>query len=307
MSIDMAPTSKDIEREADVSRAELAETLGSLKDKLTPGQIFDDLFGGSSANAGAFLKNLGVTMRDHPMPAVLIGAGLAMMLTGSGKGDAAVTTHPSSRSPIGSSGVSSVLDSARATAHDAVDGLKSASSAVGDTLTGIGNSAADAVDSLQGGLGTAAGAIKSGSSSVLRSGSQLGALVTDQPIIAASIGLALGAVLAAALPSTDVENSLMGSTSDAIKKQASDMAGDQVEKISAAAGAIADDVAQEAAAQGLTGETARQGASSLASKVAAVADKAGASIKQEAKKVVGSDDQGRRRNQQASESWGQKQ
>ena len=39
----------------------LPSTLGSLKDKLTPGQIFDDLFGGSSANAGAFLKNLGVT------------------------------------------------------------------------------------------------------------------------------------------------------------------------------------------------------------------------------------------------------
>jgi len=131
--------------------------------------------------------------------------------------------------------------------------------------------------------------------------------VTDQPIIAASIWLALGAVLAAALPSTDVENSLMGSTSDAVKKQATDMAGEQAHKISTAAGAIADDVANEAAAQGLTGETALQGASSLAGKVAAVADKAGASIKQEAKKVVGSDDQGRRRNQQASESRDQKQ
>ena len=118
----------------------------------------------------------------------------------------------------------------------------------------------------------------------IEAGGQLGALVTDQPIIAASIGLALGAVLAAALPSTEVENSLMGSTSDAVKKQATDMAGDQVEKISAAAGAIAHDVSEEAAAQGLTGETALQGASSLASKVAAVADKAGASIKRKQKR-----------------------
>jgi len=275
MSIDMAPTSKDIEREADVSRAELAETLGSLKDKLTPGQIFDDLFGGSSANAGAFLKNLGVTMRDHPMPAVLIGAGLAMMLTGSGKGEATTAPKPSPRSPPNSGGVSEVLDSAQAATHDAVDGLKSASSAVGDTLTGIGNSAADAVDSLQGGLGTAAGAIKSGSSSVLRSGSQLGALVTDQPIIAASIGLALGAVLAAALPSTDVENSLMGSTSDAVKKQATDMAGEQAHKISTAAGAVAHDVAEEAAAQGLTPQAAREGAAAIGAKLKTVARTAG--------------------------------
>ena len=40
---------------------------------------------------------------------------------------------------------------------------------------------------------------------------QLGLIITDQPIIAASIGLAIGAVLAAALPSSDVENQLMGS------------------------------------------------------------------------------------------------
>jgi len=293
MSIDMAPTSKDIEREADVSRAELAETLGSLKDKLTPGQIFDDLFGGSSANAGAFLKNLGVTMRDHPMPAVLIGAGLAMMLTGGGSGQT-ISPKASPRSPLDSGGISGVLDSARATTHDAIDGLKSASSGIGDTLTGIGHSAANAADSLQGGLGSAVGAVKSGSSSVLRSGSQFGALVRDQPIIAASIGLALGAVLAAALPSTDAENSLMGSTSDAVKKQAADMVGEQAQKISTAAGAVAHDVAEEAAAQGLTGDTALQGASTLASKVAAVADKAGVSIKQETKKAVGSADQGKR-------------
>src|SRR6476620_2513502 len=69
MSIDMTDTSKDLERQADASRAELSETLETLKDKLTPGQIFDDMFGGSSANAGAFLKNLGTSMRDNPMPA----------------------------------------------------------------------------------------------------------------------------------------------------------------------------------------------------------------------------------------------
>ena len=85
MSIDMTDTSKDLERQADASRAELSETLETLKDKLTPGQIFDDMFGGSSANAGAFLKNLGTSMRDNPMPAVLIGAGLVMMLTGGDK------------------------------------------------------------------------------------------------------------------------------------------------------------------------------------------------------------------------------
>ena len=76
------PSSRDVEREADQKRAELSSTLEQLRDKLTPGQIVDDMLAGSSVHASKFLSNLGTTVRDHPVPALLIGAGLAMMMTG---------------------------------------------------------------------------------------------------------------------------------------------------------------------------------------------------------------------------------
>jgi len=284
MSIDMTDTSKDLERQADASRAELSETLETLKDKLTPGQIFDDMFGGSSANAGAFLKNLGTSMRDHPMPAVLIGAGLVMMLTG---GDKSRSKHSdiSTGDHSTSDTTSGMLDGARATAHDARDGVQAASRVVGDTLSGMGDKASQVASDLREGAAKGVGSISSGARSASENLGQFGRLVSDQPIIAASIGLALGAVLAAAIPATETENSLMGAASDAVKQQAGDMLGKQAGKVTEAAGAVAHDMLDEAQAQGLDADAALAGVSALADKVGAVADKTTSSIKREARKL----------------------
>jgi ElaB/YqjD/DUF883 family membrane-anchored ribosome-binding protein len=75
-------SSKDIEREAEESRAQLSSTLEQLRDRLTPGQIVDDMLTGSGAGARAFVGNLGTTIRDNPLPSLLIGAGVLMMMTG---------------------------------------------------------------------------------------------------------------------------------------------------------------------------------------------------------------------------------
>ena len=76
------PSSRDVEREADDQRAELSSTLDQLRDKLTPGQIVDDMMAGSSVQASKFLSNLGTTVSNHPVPSLLIGAGIAMLVTG---------------------------------------------------------------------------------------------------------------------------------------------------------------------------------------------------------------------------------
>jgi len=110
-------------------------------------------------------------------------------------------------------------------------------------------------------------------------------MVADQPIIAASIGLAVGALLAASIPTTETENSLMGEASDAIKQQASTVFDEQVDKVSRAAGAVAEEMMSEAQSQGLTPETAASGVSTMADKLGAVADKTTQSIKREASKL----------------------
>jgi len=75
-------SSRDIEREAEANRAQLSETLEQLRERLSPGQLLDELLSGSKANVSGFVENLGSSIRENPMPTLLIGAGLAMMMMG---------------------------------------------------------------------------------------------------------------------------------------------------------------------------------------------------------------------------------
>jgi hypothetical protein len=84
---DTSPGSKsadEVEREVQASRAEVEETLEAIQERLSPGQLFDqavDYMRGSGGNE--FLHNLGATVRDNPVPIVLMSTGLAwLMLAG---------------------------------------------------------------------------------------------------------------------------------------------------------------------------------------------------------------------------------
>jgi ElaB/YqjD/DUF883 family membrane-anchored ribosome-binding protein len=276
-------SSRDLEREADASRAELSQKLETLKDRLTPGQVFDDLFGGSGANANAFLQNLGGAMRDNPMPSLLIGAGLVMMMMG---GNRSQQTAPSSGSGPARPGA---MDQARAAAHDARDGVQAIAGQAGEALA----SARDHVSEALGGAANAAGeqaakltsgiqsASQSAAHSTSKSTAQMASLVTDQPIIAASLGLALGAVLAAALPITETENRVLGAASDAAKGSLGTMVDEQTARVREAARTVLKDASDAAQAEGLTPDGAVAEATVLAGKIQAVADKTASSVRQE--------------------------
>jgi ElaB/YqjD/DUF883 family membrane-anchored ribosome-binding protein len=56
----------------------------------------------------------------------------------------------------------------------------------------------------------------------------------SQPLVLAGIGMALGAILGALIPPTEAEDRLMGETSDEMKDQARNAAGDQIERAKSA-------------------------------------------------------------------------
>ena len=68
--------------EADVnqSRHRLNDTLAALGDKLSPGQMLDEVMGLAQGQAGDFAKKLGAQIKDNPLPTVLIAAGVGMLL-----------------------------------------------------------------------------------------------------------------------------------------------------------------------------------------------------------------------------------
>lgn len=81
----MTRSSEEIEREAEATRQRLTETAETLRDKMSPGQIIDEMTSYFRfSNGSQMVSNLGAQVRDNPLPLALIGAGLAWLALGGG-------------------------------------------------------------------------------------------------------------------------------------------------------------------------------------------------------------------------------
>jgi hypothetical protein len=338
MSYVSSPTSRDVEREADESRAQLSSTLEQLRDRLSPGQIVDELLQGSGGNASAFMQNLGTSLRDHPVPALLIGAGLTMLLTGAGSGLAGGGRRHNRRSEDpddlypdeygyvrgspgdgpGRGAMSGVLDSARgaasgvAGAASSVAGAaQSAASTVADAARSAVHGVASAASGIAGAASSAAGSVSHAAGSVGSAASGLGetagqarlqashyahrgvdrmggawGAVAEQPLVLGAIGLAIGAAIGAALPSSEIENRLMGEPADRLKDRAMDVAKEEFGHVADAAASTMREVQDAAAEKGLTTDKIAEAAKDLGDSVAAVAERATQSVKGEAHRMA---------------------
>ena len=103
-------------------------------------------------------------------------------------------------------------------------------------------------------------------------------LFKAQPLALGAIGLAIGAGIAAALPSTDIENSYLGETSETLKSKAAEIAGEQIEKATTLASDVVEAAADGARKEGLTMDGAKAAMDDLSGKVGRVVDAAGKSL-----------------------------
>jgi hypothetical protein len=93
----MATETERLERETEETRAQLEQTLGELRARMSPGQLFDqasDYFRNSGGRT--YLHNLREEVVHNPIPITLIGAGIAWLALsgamgrrGNGRGDMA--------------------------------------------------------------------------------------------------------------------------------------------------------------------------------------------------------------------------
>jgi hypothetical protein len=189
-----------------------------------------------------FVANLGRQMTDNPMPVTLIGAGLAWFLfaknsgangNGIATGSRAGNTKPHPKQPgngfgdTASAAAEKVDEMASATAN----GVSAPAHSVGDTGSGACHQAADNLTKVKG------SAIEAEEKTIAAARNAV-AFCRDHPLILAGIGLALGAAIGGALPSTEVEDRLMGEASDEIKDAAKVVAVDQLDKAKAVGGRI---------------------------------------------------------------------
>ena len=74
-------SSRELQREAEAQRNNLADTLDRLSDNLTPSHITSEALSMARDSGLTIAKSLAESARANPVPALLIGVGLTMLLT----------------------------------------------------------------------------------------------------------------------------------------------------------------------------------------------------------------------------------
>jgi ElaB/YqjD/DUF883 family membrane-anchored ribosome-binding protein len=251
----------------------------------------------NDSSAGAFFRNLREQVVANPLPVALMGAGVAWLALSNrrnapadGRRSASIgrtTDEPSERlgewsdqAQSAASGVRerattiasdlqetagkaaawatgtahSTYESAAERADEAGARLRQGARSVADTSSAAYEAAAEQARRVGGKIQSAASQARD---NVANSSRSVVDFMNEQPLVLVGIGLALGAMLGAALPATDTEDEVMGETSDAMKRQTAALAEEQLEKGEAVAEQAWEAAKQEADKQGIAGSTDR--------------------------------------------------
>jgi ElaB/YqjD/DUF883 family membrane-anchored ribosome-binding protein len=129
--------------------------------------------------------------------------------------------------------------SAGSTVESAKRGLGDMAHSAGSAASRIGHAASDAYETAAAKAARAASSVKDSALELERKTMNMARDVGDrimaEPLALIGIGLALGAVLGAAVPNTEAENRLMGDAAEKVKHQATDIASEQLDKAKDAA------------------------------------------------------------------------
>lgn len=275
-----------IELEIDATRGRIDSTLDALTEKVSASRLVGQAFDSMRENGGMFAGNLVHTARDNPVAVTLLATSLAWLMISDrrgrpgfphahaqpGAGMAGATA--SERTEAASSAVRKVGDGAQR-AGDAIrgataqvgDAAAQARAAAGDVAASARATAHDLRDRV-GHVGEEAGRravdAYAGARDVTR---RAGSYLAENPLMIGALGLAIGAVIAAALPSTRREDEWLGEVGDKVRDEAASAARQVAREGTRIAEAAVDSVKDEASHRTLAPEDGREAAADGATRV----------------------------------------
>jgi hypothetical protein len=197
----------------------------------------------SSTQTG-FFDSLVSAVRENPLAAALIGGGAFWLLVGNEKLKSAVSSTTATASPMVDSGARKVRSAASALERTvapptAPEMDHEGSFHVGETVREAGNAASDAVsgaadkirDRFDEGVAYARENFSNlanplpGKEAFTRAQSSLAGVFERQPLVLGAVGLAIGAAVAGAFQTSDLENEWVGELSDDVKADLNTRAG----------------------------------------------------------------------------------
>jgi hypothetical protein len=249
-----------------------------------------------------FVDDLNGAIRENPVAAGLVGMGVLWMFFGSARISAAGQTLPGAARGM-TEAVGAAAEATGSMVGDAIAGPASRASdaarQVGEAISSGAEGAATAVrDTASAGYDTLKSKGRAAAGAMARTGRETGRSATEfgrefgtsmqqnltqtlerQPLLLGVIGLGIGAGIASAFPSTQMERDVMGEAGVAVQDKIREIATETTEFASRRAKEALDEVKKEAGSQGLTPAAASESLKGAADKVKTVAGASRDSVK----------------------------
>lgn len=195
----------EIEREANEIRADLDRTLDALERKFSPGQLLDRSLGYLRDNGGALTNTIGDTVKQNPVPLLLTAAGLAWLIA----------------SAVRSSGRDALYDVDLDDEDEEdldEDELADADLEPGNLRRAVRARVEATRERLRASRSAASNRVSQAMDATRERTAQVrtrvSTMMEEQPLVFGAIAVAVGALIGAALPRTEVENRTVGQVRD---------------------------------------------------------------------------------------------
>jgi Protein of unknown function (DUF3618) len=296
-------SSSEIKGDIRQTRDRLDNTLETLNQRLSPRSLVNDVLswlegrggsqpgGGSSDSLQRGYQSVVRQIKENPMPALIIGAGITWMILGAENDEAPDFGHRSVRgydeppeplSPRASESQRGIASVVKEKVRDAHEALSSASEAVTGKVSEISSGVQAQARSAGSVIGEGirqSRRIGSGAEEHLQRSTGVAsdtfqAMVENYPFAVAVGFLGVGVLTGLLLPRTRQEDKLIGEKSDQLIEQIKETGKDSLEKAKTVAQRITQTTMDEAERQGITSEAAGAKISEIAGKIGAIATEA---------------------------------
>ncbi len=246
----MSAATEQHERATEAHRNNIADLLNELRERATPGEVFDNVFG--SEGGRETVRRLGEQVRGNPLPLALVGVGIAWLLASDGMSrsrnrdkESSVASWGDGNSD-GNNETQSMGRRARDMADSASEGWARVKDTAEDQTQSLTQAATDKVqdlkaraqDALDSGSEQARGLWQRTTERARESKDRLAdaeanieRLIEEQPLLLAGLGFAIGLAAGALVPMTDTEHALLGEKSDEVKDKARDIVRDEYAQV----------------------------------------------------------------------------
>jgi ElaB/YqjD/DUF883 family membrane-anchored ribosome-binding protein len=231
---------------------DMGETIQEIRRRMSPRYVMDQTKESVRRTSVSTSQTVMSKVKENPIPAAMVGVGLWLLFRGSDhEGDGRMRyTNERDFGRFDLDDEPSTVSRARAKASHAVDEARDKASHLADSAR---EKVSDVADTTREKVTEMADSTRETASRVAdvarqkayQARQQTHDLMRDSPLVAGLAAVALGAILAAAIPETEAENELLGEKRDHMLEQAKDLAREGVDKAKRVASAAAESVKNE--------------------------------------------------------------